>query len=594
MIDAAHYLKAAWVLQQFALALPLLPAGASLALRLGSKLTASVGEAGDSLTEDMAGCSSFPILLEEERVGVLLITPAGEATRHCGPLLAHALQGMLQSEHARRAVARETIESYREMAMLQRAVIEFNHLLKPAAVAAALLREFDKLKPGADHGAIFLYDEAEEGRLELIQCVGDGAADIFSRLQAGSLFVDMVSHATGDIANDLPNSPWWTPELAPLGALMWLPLNAHDERLGWLVVASRRTEGFSAADMKRAQVLVSVAATALRNAQLYAAEQRLFQSFVQVIATAIDAKSPYTAGHCRRVPEIALMIAEAAHMAESGPFADFVLDDAGRNALEIAAMLHDCGKVVTPEWIIDKAFKLDAIVNRIDLVALRFELLQRDAELDLHRALAQDADRDAARQVYLERVRHLDDDFAFLDKCNRGTEFITDEQLARIRTIACRTWRDSHGATLPLLTENEVYNLSTQRGTLNPEERRIIEDHVVHTINMLSQIAFPRPLRKVVEYAGGHHERMDGRGYPNGLTAAQLSIPARILAIADVFEALTAPDRPYRKPGNLDWVLDIMQRQKLDGHIDGDLFDLFLSERIHLDYAEKHLAARGK
>jgi HD-GYP domain-containing protein (c-di-GMP phosphodiesterase class II) len=142
-----------------------------------------------------------------------------------------------------------------------------------------------------------------------------------------------------------------------------------------------------------------------------------------------------------------------------------------------------------------------------------------------------------------------------------------------------------------LLTENEVYNLSVQRGTLNPEERKIIEDHAVHTINMLSQISFPSSLRNVTEYAAGHHERMDGTGYPRGLKRDQLSIPARMVAIADIFEALTAPDRPYRKPGTLSWAIDIMHRMKLDNHIDGDLFDLFLSEKVYLTYAKKHLAA---
>jgi len=389
----------------------------------------------------------------------------------------------------------------------------------------------------------------------------------------------------------LPSSPLWAGEAADLRALLWLPLVSHGEKLGFLVLASRHPEGFSAADLKRARTLSSVAATALRNAQLYAAEQEMFQSFVRAIAAAIDAKSPYTAGHCRRVPEIALMIAETAHKSGSTPFADFVLDEDERKAMEIAALLHDCGKVVTPEWVVDKATKLDFIVNRIQLAALRFEVLRRDAAIGYFRALVAGDEQKSAEGAYQERLRLLDDDFAFLEKCNSSGEFVSGEHIARIQSIARQSWVDARGECHPLLTENEVYNLSTQRGTLNPEERKIVEDHVVHTINMLSNIAFPRSLRNVTEYAAGHHERMDGTGYPRGLKRDQLSIPARIVAIADIFEALTAPDRPYRKPGKLSWAIGIMHRMKLDNHIDGDLFDLFLSEKIYLAYAKKHLAA---
>ncbi|OIQ66440.1 cyclic di-GMP phosphodiesterase response regulator RpfG [mine drainage metagenome] len=317
----------------------------------------------------------------------------------------------------------------------------------------------------------------------------------------------------------------------------------------------------------------------------------MFQSFVQVIASTIDAKSPYTAGHCRRVPEIALMLAESASQCKQGVFADFTLTDDDRHTIEIAAMLHDCGKVVTPEWVIDKATKLDSIVNRIDLLALRFELLRRDADIARYQALAAGADQQSATAAYQTRLQQLDDDLAFLNKCNLGTEFVSQDQIDQIHRIAQQHWIDSARQTHPMLTENEAYNLSTQRGTLNPQERKIIEDHALHTINMLSQIMFPGSLRNGTEYAGGHHERIDGGGYPRGLKGGQLSIPARIMAIADIFEALTAPDRPYRKPGTLSWALGIMQHMKQDQHIDGDLYDLFLSEKIYLTYARKHLAA---
>ena len=592
MIKADHYLKSAWAHRQFELALPLLPSGIGMALQLGDKRVAEMGEAGAGLIEGAPDVQTFPLALEGEQVGALLLRlpPNHDAAlaQTWGVLLAHTLQGMLVAEHGRRSVSREALESYREMALLQRAVTDLNESLKPAAVVAALLKEFDGRNTSADYGAVFLYQD-DSHKLEA--SFGEDATTAFARFKDSRLFADMVTRETGDIVNDLSASALWAGETQNFQALLWLPLISHGERLGLLALASCRTESFSAADLKRAQTLCSVAATALRNAQLYAAEQKMFQSFVRVIATAIDAKSPYTAGHCRRVPEIAMMIAQTAHQVDSGPFADFMLDEDMRNSMEIAAMLHDCGKVVTPEWIVDKAAKLDRIENRIHLVALRFEVLRRDAEIIRYRAIAEGTDPVSAECAYRESLHQLDDDFAFLAKCNLGTEFVSAEHIARIESIARRQWTDARGEPQPLLTENEVFNLSIQRGTLNPEERKIIEDHAVHTINMLSQIAFPGSLRNITEYAAGHHERMDGRGYPRGLKGDQLSIPARMIAIADIFEALTAPDRPYRKPGTLSWAIDVMHRMKLDNHIDGDLFDLFLSERIYLAYAQKQLVA---
>lgn len=586
------YLKPAWARRHFDLALPLLEKGTSAALSVASRTVAALGEDGPELRADTPGVRAFPLTLENEKIGVLLLRPApgSEAAADAwGAFLIHGLQGIAEAQHARYSVAQETLESYREMALLQRAASELNHSLKPAAVAASLLKEFDGRR-NADFGAVFLRNAGDGGHA-LIHSFGENAAAAFSGLQQSRLFASLDGQEQGDIVNGLADSPLWDGESAEFQAMLWLPLIAHGENLGLLVLASRRPEGFAAADMKRAHTLVSVAASALRNAQLYAAEKLMFQAFVKVIATAIDAKSPYTAGHCRRVPEIAMMLAESAHQSDTPPFADFTLDEDERNALEIAAMLHDCGKVVTPEWVVDKATKLDGIHNRLDLVGMRFEVLRRDALVERYRGLAEGRDEAGAERLFQERLRQLNEDFAFLEKCNLGGEFISPEHVSRIHDIAAMRWRSIAGEEFPLLDENEVYNLCVQRGTLNPEERKIIEDHAVHTINMLSQIPFPRTLRNVTEYAGGHHERVDGKGYPRGLTREQLSIPARIMAIADIFEALTAPDRPYRRGGTLSWAVNIMHRMKLEGHIDAELFDLFLSAGIHRTYAEKHLAA---
>ncbi len=588
MSKAARYLKTAWLSRQFELARPLLPAGTSLALWLDGTKLAEIGAAGAALSEASPGALSFPLTLDGEAAGALLLLPpaGGEAQgKNAGEFLAHALQGRLDAEHVRRAIAQEALESYREMALLQRAAIDLNGSLKPAAVATSLLKEFDDHKMGADYGAVFLSDA--QGKPALMQCFGAGADEAFARLADSEFFAGIAAAASADIVNDLRSLPT-VPEF---GSLLWLPLIAHGENLGLLMLALQHRGGFSAGDMKRAQTLCTMAAASLHNAQLYAAEQKLFQSFVDVIAAAIDAKSRYTSGHCQRVPKIAMLLAEAAHCSQDEAFARFTLDEDERKAIEIAAKLHDCGKVVTPEWIVDKASKLDSIVNRIALVALRFELLRRDALMERDRELARGGDGETAERDCRERLRRLDEDFAFLEKCNQGAEFVSQTHTDRIREIAAKSWRDSSGRAFPLLSEDEVYNLVVQRGTLNPEERKIIEGHAAHTIAALEKIAFPRALRNVTEYAGQHHERMDGTGYPRGkdLLPEEFTIPARIIAIADIFEALTAPDRPYRKANTLESAIGIMHRMKLDNHIDAELFDLFLSSGVYAEYAREHL-----
>jgi len=272
MIKAENYLKPSKLRRQLDLALSLLPPGSSASLQLGGKLLVEINEAGHDLIEGAPGVQAFPLMLEGERVGVLLLglplasDPAQAET--WGGFFAQALQDMLESEHGRRSAARETLESYREMALLQRAVTDLNHSLKPAAVIAALLKEFNGRNSSADYGAIFVY-AADSGDYNLAQPFGKDATQAFAKLKNSRLFADMAAREIGDIANDLPSSPLWAGEVADFRALLWLPLVAHGEKLGLLVLASSRAEGFSAADLKRAQTLASVAAIALRNAQLY-------------------------------------------------------------------------------------------------------------------------------------------------------------------------------------------------------------------------------------------------------------------------------------------------------------------------------------
>jgi HD-GYP domain-containing protein (c-di-GMP phosphodiesterase class II) len=362
-------------------------------------------------------------------------------------------------------------------------------------------------------------------------------------------------------------------------------LNAQDEESGAIIP-------FNETAQRLAQSLASQAAIALTNRHLIDDLKNLLESLIQLIATAIDEKSPYTGGHCERVPVLTMALAEAAHHAEEGPLKSFRMSEDDRYELKMAAWLHDCGKITTPEAVVDKSTKLETIYDRIETVDTRFEILRRDAEIAmLRRQLECDSEEErlAARRHYEQTLRVLDEERDFLHLSNTGGEFMSEQDQERVRRIGRRRWLHC-GEMVPLLSDNEVYNLTIQKGTLTPEEREVINNHIVATIKMLEALPFPKNLRHVPEFAGGHHEKMDGTGYPRGLTGEQMSLQARIMAIADIFEALTAKDRPYKEGKKLSEALRILGLMKQESHIDPDLFALFVKEKLYQQYAEAYLS----
>lgn len=352
---------------------------------------------------------------------------------------------------------------------------------------------------------------------------------------------------------------------------------------------------FSAENQQLVESLASQAAVALTNHNLIEGLKGLFEAFIELIADAIDEKSPYTGGHCRRVPELTMMLADAAIGTRQGPLQSFAMSEKEKYELKIAAWLHDCGKVTTPEYVMDKSTKLSTIFDRIHLVEQRFTMLKQQAEVDMLKkqlALMQEGKGTKAHSLdiqYQAFVAELNGHFEFLKNSNIGGEFMSDAHKQRVNDIAQLRYKNSQGEESPLLTDEEVYNLCIERGTLTKEEREIINNHIVVTINMLESLPYPKDLKRVPEYAGGHHERMDGKGYPKGLTREQMSVPARIMGIADIFEALTSRDRPYKKAKTLTESLFILGKMKLDNHVDPDLFDLFIREKIYLKYAQMFL-----
>jgi len=357
-----------------------------------------------------------------------------------------------------------------------------------------------------------------------------------------------------------------------------------------------RVTPFSAADQRLAESLASQAAIALTNRQLISQLEQLFESFIQLINVAIDEKSPYTGGHCERVPVLTMMLAEAVNETRSGALADFSMGDKDRYELKIAGLLHDCGKVTTPVHVVDKATKLQTLYDRIHLVDTRFEVLKRDAQIAMLKAkLALRDARDARAEAMIEEdltrhLRQIESDREFLRHANIGGELMTPEDQARVTKIGSGyRWIDVEGKAANFLSDDELENLNIRAGTLTQKERETINYHIVATIKMLEQLPWPKHLKNVPEYAGGHHERMDGKGYPKGLTREQMSVQARVMGIADIFEALTARDRPYKRGKTLSESLEILGKFKLGGHIDPDLFDVFVRQKVYLKYAEKFL-----
>ncbi len=359
-------------------------------------------------------------------------------------------------------------------------------------------------------------------------------------------------------------------------------INAKDPETGASIPFSETMEEIVSS-------LASQAAVIVDKETLIGEQKTLLESFIKMMAAAIDAKSPYTGAHCVRVPVLTEMLAEAACQDKEGFFHDFALTEDEKYELHIAAWLHDCGKIVTPVHIMDKATKLETIHDRIDAIRARMEVRKLTLKFDCLNAMAQDgADDDALAAACERALAQCDDDLAFIETANIGSEFMADESIARLKKLGEVTV-EIGGKPEPLLTENEVYNLSTRRGTITPEERQVMNDHMVHTVNMLESMPWPRHLQRVPEYACGHHEKMDGTGYPKGVLAGTMSIPARMMAIADIFEALTAVDRPYKKPKKISEAMAIIGQFKKSNHLDPNLVDFFVTSKTYRKYAEMFL-----
>lgn len=383
-------------------------------------------------------------------------------------------------------------------------------------------------------------------------------------------------------------------------SMLVIPMrNYEGEIIGVLQLINRlnkdgKTIEFSKEDKDLTLSLASQAAVAITNTKLVKDLEEFLNAVISTIASAIDEKSPYTGGHIRRVAKIALMVAEAINRDETGDFKDIEYTPEELKEIKISAWMHDMGKITTPEYVMDKSTKLETIYDRIEVIKSKFEILKRDIEVEFLNVKMKAMEKGQLddivelEETFSERIKKLEDDFEFIKVCNIGGEFMADEKIARVKDIA-KEKIIINGEEINLLTDDEIENLSIRKGTLTNEERDIIQNHATLTLKMLNQLPFPKKLKNVPEIAGNHHEKLNGKGYPRGLSAKDLSLESRILALADIFEALTAPDRPYKDAKTLSEVKRIIGFMIKDEELDEHLVKFFYDNKLHLEYAKEEL-----
>ena len=367
-----------------------------------------------------------------------------------------------------------------------------------------------------------------------------------------------------------------------------VPLKDHkDKVIGVLQLLNAKKDGeiisFTDELVELVEALSSQASVALTNQLLIEEQKILFRSFIKLVVDALDKKDPVTGGHCNRVPLLTMMIAEYIN-SDTTKYNDCHFNEDEMDEIFVAGWLHDFGKVATPDHIMNKSTKLQGLYDKIDQVKLRFEILKRDIELNFYKSKLSKID---TKEIE-EQIKQVNEDFKFLEASNIGGEFMSEELQNRVHDIAKQKIKldDKHCS---ILNEKEVDFLTIKRGTLSDEDRQIMENHVSLSYELLDKLPYPEHLKQVPFYAGCHHEKLNGGGYPNGYSGDQLPLQARIIAIADVFEGLTAPDRPYKEPYKLSKALNILKFMVNDGEIDPDLFNLLITKKLYLKYANEHL-----
>jgi HD-GYP domain-containing protein (c-di-GMP phosphodiesterase class II) len=472
----------------------------------------------------------------------------------------------------------------------------------------------------SDAGSLYLVEEASDGtpRLRFTLAHNESVAITF---QAVTLPLDGASVAghvalTGEIVNlaDAYRPPVgsafhinrWFDEHAGYRtrSVLVVPMRTpRDETLGVLQLINCKPDFpgrlASAEDVERhvrpygerhvrlASSLASQAAVALANRRLYDSISELFEGFVKASVTAIESRDPTTFGHSFRVADLTVGLAEAVDRCERGPYRHLRFSAEDLRELRYAALLHDFGKVGVREHVLVKSKKL--YPADLDRIRQRIELLMRDLELAaIRRKLDWAVTR--GQQGYLEQASKLDADLAAaVAELNEALDVILamnepsvhpQDFTGQLLRITARSWEDHRGRRRTVLTPDEASILAITRGSLTDAERREIQQHVVHTFQFLAQIPWTHELRRIPEIARSHHEKLDGSGYPFGSPAADIPVQSRMMTIADIYDALTATDRPYKKAVRVEDALDTLRDEHRAGALDGGLLDLFIDARV--------------
>ena len=375
-------------------------------------------------------------------------------------------------------------------------------------------------------------------------------------------------------------------------------LNHENETIGVLQLINKQTTYSNAApfdsfDIESTNALAAQASIAIINATLIHELQESFELFISTIATVINTKSKETGEHVRKVSIIADMLAKAIHKTSTGKYKDVFYTDDELKQINLAALLHDVGKIATPEYIMNKSKKLEKIIDGIVLFDERIEILKRDIEIDyLNKELTLlKAQQTVPHDLHTDKEKalaSLEEIRTFLHECNVGSEYLNQDKIKRLTTLSQKSYllKDE---SIAFIREDELENLSIPRGTLNTEERDIIHNHAHVSVDILDSIKFPKSLQLVPDIACNHHEKLDGTGYPRQLSAKDLTLEDRIMILADMFEALSASNRSYKVPNSMNEIIVILKKFIDDGHMDKDLVKFFFESGTYKEYAKNEL-----
>ncbi len=475
----------------------------------------------------------------------------------------------------------EKLQSILDVAKAMTAERQLDRLLALVVDEAAKVAE-------ADRCTLFI---ADRDRGELWSKVAHGAEEI--RIPLGAGIAGAVAATGAPIRiDDAYADPRFNQQVDHdtgyrTRSILAVPMrNTKDEVVGVLQALNRRDGAFGAEDEELLGALAGPAASAIENAVLNEEVERLFEGFVQASVVAIEQRDPTTAGHSGRVAVLTCGLARAAERAPPPDWRGVAFDPAALRQMRYAALLHDFGKVGVREHVLVKADKLHP--HELELVRARFDVARASLEnVRLRARLEARPEGDLA-----EQARELDALWEMVALANRPT-VLPAEASAQLRDAAARTFVDLRGEVRPLLTPFELSCLSIPKGSLSDAERREIEAHVTHTFRFLSRIPWTRALRRIPEIAYGHHEKLDGRGYPRGVPASAIAVETRMMTISDIYDALTASDRPYKKALPPEKALDILHDEAKRGQVDAPLLGVFVEAGVWRETGRDGGGAKG-